>query len=81
MSAARRQRSPREITKKYLPHLPYNARSGLSPTDDTPQREGAEIHHELGNQLKPGVHQTGSIPLWQGAAMVAVAHQPYGESY
>ena len=27
-----------------------------------PQREGAEIHHELGNQLKPGVHQTGSIP-------------------
>jgi len=64
MSAARQQHGPREITTKYLPHLPYNARSGLSPTDDTPQREGAEIHHELGNQLKPGVHQTGSIPLY-----------------
>jgi hypothetical protein len=63
MSAARQRHGPREITTKYLPHLPYNARSGLSPTDDTPQREGAEIHHELDNQLKPGVHQTGSIPL------------------
>jgi len=55
MSAARRQHGARGTAEKRLPHLPYNARSGPSPTDDTPQLEG-ENHHELANQLKPGVH-------------------------
>jgi hypothetical protein len=36
--------------------LPYNERSGRGPTDDTPQLEGERFHHELTNQLKPGVH-------------------------
>jgi len=40
MSAARREHSERGTTEKRLPRLPYNQRSGPSPTDDTPQLEG-----------------------------------------
>ncbi len=40
MSAARRQHRERGTTEKRLPHLPYNERSGPSPTDDTPISRG-----------------------------------------
>ena len=40
MSAACRQHGARGMAEKRLPHLPYTARSGPRPTDDTPQLEG-----------------------------------------
>jgi hypothetical protein len=63
MSATRRREpGERGSFEKCLPHWPYTERSGTTPTDDTPEIEGAMIHHELDYQLKPGVHETGSTP-------------------